>query len=203
MKVPPPPQQPGEGETVDGAGNKCARARGQRPSPGCGKRTIPAAWGNAFAKVGQAARRPWQAEGHGRHRANDAARRFGTRSRAATSTGGWREPSALSVQLTAHLAFDRFDPEEPRDKGGEWTDSGASAEPLKGSSGHPMLVSTRNVTAKKAEENSAESYTRPDLEALHRFPEQEKRRSPSSLPTARTILVCARERRASAPRSTG
>ena len=35
---------------------------------------------------------------------------------------------------------------------------GASAEPLKGSSGHPMPVSTRNVTAKKAEENSAESY---------------------------------------------
>ena len=36
-----------------------------------------------------------------------------------------------------------------------------------------MLVSTRNVTAKKAEENSAESYTRPDLEALHKFPGQE------------------------------
>ena len=38
----------------------------------------------------------------------------------------------------------------------------------------PMLVSTRNITAKKATENSAESYTRPDLEALHRFPQQEK-----------------------------
>ena len=36
------------------------------------------------------------------------------------------------------------------------------------------VVLTRNITAKKATENSAESYTRPDLEALHQFPEQEK-----------------------------
>ena len=130
----------------------------------------PDAWGNAFTKVGKAPGGLGKLKGMAGTAQTMLPKVPGIRAGQDRGAGGTVRPFGS----TDNLAFDRFDPEEPRDKGGEWTDSGASAEPLKGSSGHPMLVSTRNVTAKKAEENSAESYTRPDLEALHRFPEQEK-----------------------------
>ena len=39
MKLPPPPQQPGEGERSTARATS-RQAHGQRPSPGCGKRTI-------------------------------------------------------------------------------------------------------------------------------------------------------------------
>ena len=82
------------------------------------------------------------------------------------------------------MAQDDFDPGEPRDPkgsphGGEWT-AGGSTEGLTGSKGHPMLVSTRNATAKgtgaegkAAVAEAAKAYHRIDLEALHQFPEQE------------------------------
>ena len=123
MKVPPPPQQPGEGETVDGAGNKSPGAWA-KAFAGVRQEDDSAAWGNAFEKLAK----PPGGLSKLRGMAGTAQTMLpvgpgvGARPGAAgqaKGVGGSSRPPFGSTDGT--LAFDDGPPDEPRDsKTGEW-----------------------------------------------------------------------------------
>jgi 8-oxo-dGTP pyrophosphatase MutT (NUDIX family) len=60
------------------------------------------------------------------------------------------------------MALD-FSPDQPRDESGRWS-------PLSGSQGHPAMISSRNITAKRAAGDASGTYQRIDIDAMKQDP---------------------------------